>query len=105
LFGRRRSDTRTKERSEHGFGRTNRREGAGGEAVTATQTRTPGGEVPIGGVKVIAKNGWFAARPSGTEEIYKIYAESFGERGASCGAFKRRRRAAIAKLFKEEETV
>ncbi|MGA8032100.1 MAG: alpha-D-glucose phosphate-specific phosphoglucomutase, partial [Casimicrobiaceae bacterium] len=38
----------------------------------------PGNGAPIGGVKVIAKSGWFAARPSGTEDIYKIYAESFG---------------------------
>jgi phosphoglucomutase len=39
--------------------------------------RAPGNDAPIGGVKVIAKSGWFVARPSGTEEIYKIYAESF----------------------------
>ena len=37
----------------------------------------PGDDNPIGGIKVITKDGWFAARPSGTEEIYKIYAESF----------------------------
>jgi phosphoglucomutase len=40
-------------------------------------TQAPGNGAPIGGVKVIARSGWFAARPSGTEEIYKIYAESF----------------------------
>jgi phosphoglucomutase len=40
----------------------------------------PGNDAPIGGIKVIAEGGWFAARPSGTEDIYKIYAESF--RGA-----------------------
>jgi len=40
-------------------------------------TRAPGNDAPIGGLKVIAENGWFAARPSGTEDIYKIYAESF----------------------------
>jgi phosphoglucomutase len=39
--------------------------------------RAPGNGAPIGGIKVIAKSGWFAARPSGTEDIYKIYAESF----------------------------
>ncbi|MEO8188387.1 MAG: alpha-D-glucose phosphate-specific phosphoglucomutase, partial [Burkholderiaceae bacterium] len=39
--------------------------------------RAPGNDAPIGGIKVIAANGWFAARPSGTEDIYKIYAESF----------------------------
>ena len=39
--------------------------------------RAPGNDAPIGGLKVITKSGWFAARPSGTEDIYKIYAESF----------------------------
>jgi phosphoglucomutase len=48
-----------------------------GEAITAKLTRAPGNDAPIGGLKVVAKNGWFAARPSGTENIYKIYAESF----------------------------
>jgi len=40
-------------------------------------TRAPGNAAPIGGLKVVTQNGWFAARPSGTENIYKIYAESF----------------------------
>ena len=48
-----------------------------GEKVRATMTAAPGNGAPIGGVKVVADNGWFAARPSGTEDIYKIYAESF----------------------------
>jgi phosphoglucomutase len=48
-----------------------------GEKVQQIVTTAPGDGNPIGGIKVIAKNGWFAARPSGTEEIYKIYAESF----------------------------
>jgi phosphoglucomutase len=48
-----------------------------GESITATLTRAPGNNAPIGGLKVIARSGWFAARPSGTEHIYKIYAESF----------------------------
>jgi phosphoglucomutase len=48
-----------------------------GETITAKLTRAPGNDAPIGGLKVVAKNGWFAARPSGTENIYKIYAESF----------------------------
>jgi phosphoglucomutase len=48
-----------------------------GEPITARLTRAPGNDAPIGGLKVIAENGWFAARPSGTENIYKIYAESF----------------------------
>nr|ART40853.1 L258 [uncultured bacterium] len=48
-----------------------------GEEIRATLTRAPGNDAPIGGLKVVAENGWFAARPSGTEDIYKIYAESF----------------------------
>jgi phosphoglucomutase len=48
-----------------------------GEKVSATITVAPGNGAPIGGVKVGAEQCWFAARPSGTEEIYKIYAESF----------------------------
>ena len=48
-----------------------------GEKIDSVIGDAPGNGAPIGGVKVIAKNGWFAARPSGTEEIYKIYAESF----------------------------
>ena len=48
-----------------------------GEPITAVLTRAPGNDAPIGGLKVTAENGWFAARPSGTENIYKIYAESF----------------------------
>ena len=49
----------------------------GGEKIQQILTAAPGDGKPIGGVKVVAKNGWFAARPSGTEDIYKIYAESF----------------------------
>ncbi len=48
-----------------------------GEKIVAKLTRAPGNEEPIGGLKVVTENGWFAARPSGTEDIYKIYAESF----------------------------
>jgi len=48
-----------------------------GEPITAKLTRAPGNDAPIGGLKVSAAGGWFAARPSGTENIYKIYAESF----------------------------
>ena len=48
-----------------------------GEQITATLTRAPGNNAPIGGLKVVASSGWFAARPSGTENIYKLYAESF----------------------------
>ena len=48
-----------------------------GEPIVAKLTRAPGNDAPIGGLKVVTENGWFAARPSGTEEIYKLYAESF----------------------------
>jgi len=48
-----------------------------GSPIRARLTRAPGNDAPIGGLKVVADDGWFAARPSGTEEIYKIYAESF----------------------------
>ena len=48
-----------------------------GEPILAKLTRAPGNDAPIGGLKVVTENGWFAARPSGTEDIYKIYAESF----------------------------
>jgi phosphoglucomutase len=48
-----------------------------GEKILHLLTNAPGDQKPIGGLKVVTENGWFAARPSGTEEIYKIYAESF----------------------------
>ena len=48
-----------------------------GEPIVATLTRAPANAAPIGGLKVVTANGWFAARPSGTEDVYKIYAESF----------------------------
>ena len=48
-----------------------------GETITAILTEAPGNKAPIGGLKVTTENGWFAARPSGTEDVYKIYAESF----------------------------
>jgi phosphoglucomutase len=51
-----------------------------GEPITAKLTRAPGNNAPIGGLKVATASGWFAARPSGTENIYKIYAESFKDR-------------------------
>jgi phosphoglucomutase len=52
-----------------------------GERITAKLTKAPGNNAPIGGLKVVAESGWFAARPSGTENIYKIYAESFKNQG------------------------
>ena len=48
-----------------------------GEPIIARVTRAPGNDAPIGGLKIVARSGWFAARPSGTENIYKLYAESF----------------------------
>ena len=48
-----------------------------GEPIVAKVTRAPGNDAPIGGLKVVTENAWFAARPSGTEDVYKIYAESF----------------------------
>ena len=48
-----------------------------GEPITSVISKAPGNDAPLGGIKVAAASGWFAARPSGTEEIYKIYAESF----------------------------
>jgi len=49
----------------------------GGEPILARLARAPGNDAPIGGLKVVAASGWFAARPSGTENVYKLYAESF----------------------------
>ena len=52
-----------------------------GDQITEKLTKAPGNNASIGGLKVITANGWFAARPSGTENIYKIYAESFKNEG------------------------
>jgi phosphoglucomutase len=54
-----------------------RAEELAGEPIIERLTRAPGNDATIGGLKVVTANGWFAARPSGTEDIYKIYAESF----------------------------
>ena len=48
-----------------------------GEPILARMTKAPANDAPIGGLKVVTENGWFAARPSGTEDVYKLYAESF----------------------------
>jgi phosphoglucomutase len=48
-----------------------------GEPIVAKLTKAPSNQAAIGGLKVVTENGWFAARPSGTEDVYKIYAESF----------------------------
>ena len=51
-----------------------------GDRIEAKLTRAPGNDAPIGGLKVVTERGWFAARPSGTEDVYKIYTESFVDR-------------------------
>ncbi|WP_242482596.1 hypothetical protein [Thiocystis violacea] len=48
-----------------------------GEGIVSVLSQAPGNGAPIGGIKVSTKSGWYAARPSGTEDLYKIYAESF----------------------------
>jgi phosphoglucomutase len=68
------------------------------EPLTAVLTHAPGNGEPIGGIKMVAKNGWFAARPSGTEDVYKIYAESFkGEKHLQ--EIQREAQALIAGVF------
>jgi phosphoglucomutase len=52
-----------------------------GEPIVAKLTRAPGNNAPIDGLKIVAASGWFAARPSGTEDLYKVYAESFRDQG------------------------
>ncbi|SHJ33807.1 phosphoglucomutase [Desulfatibacillum alkenivorans DSM 16219] len=70
-----------------------------GEAIEAKLTNAPGNGAAIGGLKVVAKNGWFAARPSGTEDIYKIYMESFkGENHLK--RIREEAQAMVAKAFK-----
>lgn len=69
-----------------------------GDAVNAKLTHAPGNDAAIGGIKVQSANGWFAARPSGTEEIYKIYAESFVS-DAHLKQIQQDAQAAISELF------
>ena len=69
-----------------------------GEAIEAILTNAPGNGAPIGGLKVVAKNGWFALRPSGTEPIYKIYAESFIDE-AHLKLIQQEAQAMVNKLF------
>jgi len=74
-----------------------------GEKIGATLTSAPGNGAAIGGLKVITENGWFAARPSGTEEVYKIYAESF--KGAEhLKSIQEEAQAMIAKAFAASAT-
>jgi phosphoglucomutase len=51
-----------------------------GEPISAIMSRAPGNDALLGGIKVISASGWFAARPSGTEDLYKIYAETFKDK-------------------------
>jgi len=69
-----------------------------GEPIDAILTNAPGNDSPIGGLKIVAKNGWFALRPSGTEDIYKIYAESFIDE-AHLGRIQEEAKAMVAKLL------
>jgi phosphoglucomutase len=69
-----------------------------GEPIKAILTRAPGNGAAIGGLKVVAENGWFALRPSGTEDIYKIYAESFIDE-AHLGRIQDEARAMVTKLL------
>ena len=70
-----------------------------GEPVRSVVNAAPGNGAAIGGIKVVADNGWFAARPSGTEEVYKIYAESFRDE-RHLRRIQQDAQDAIAQLFK-----
>ena len=74
-----------------------------GEPVDAILTRAPGNHEAIGGIKVIAPNGWFAARPSGTEEVYKVYAESFRSQ-EHLEQIQRDAQTAVAQFFETSES-
>jgi phosphoglucomutase len=69
-----------------------------GEPIRAALTAAPGNGVSFGGIKVIAENGWFAARPSGTEDVYKIYAESFRSED-HLRVIQHEAKAALARVF------
>ena len=69
-----------------------------GEAIRAILTNAPGNGEPIGGLKVVADNGWFAVRPSGTEHVYKLYAESFLGRD-HLSRIQEEAQALVARLF------
>ena len=75
-----------------------------GEKIEAMLTKAPANNAPLGGLKVVTKNGWFAARPSGTENVYKIYAESFlGKEHLK--RIQDEARALIAKTFESAQAV
>ncbi|HEX7119313.1 MAG TPA: hypothetical protein VF212_11020, partial [Longimicrobiales bacterium] len=69
-----------------------------GDPITAVLTNAPGNGEAIGGLKVVTKNGWFAVRPSGTEDVYKLYAESFLDR-AHLARIQEEAQALVARLF------
>ncbi len=69
-----------------------------GESVEARLTHAPGNNEPIGGIKIVTRDGWFAARPSGTEEVYKIYAESFRS-AEHLAAIQADAKATVSRLF------
>ncbi len=71
-----------------------------GEPITARFTEAPGNGMPIGGLKVVTRSGWFAARPSGTENIYKIYTESFRDR-EHLARIQEEAKAIIAEVFRK----
>jgi phosphoglucomutase len=71
-----------------------------GEPIRAKLTAAPGNGLRFGGIKVIAESGWFAARPSGTEDVYKIYAESFDDED-HLRQIQQEEKEAIAGLFEE----
>jgi len=71
-----------------------------GEPIVARFTEAPGNGMPIGGLKVVTRSGWFAARPSGTENIYKIYTESFRDR-AHLARIQEEAQAIIAEVFRK----
>jgi phosphoglucomutase len=72
-----------------------------GEQIEAILTRAPGNDAPIGGLKIVTENGWTAIRPSGTEDIYKVYAESFKSE-AHLQAILDEGQAIVQDLFKQE---
>src|SRR5262245_999956 len=76
-----------------------------GEPITAKLTRAPGNGAAIGGLKVVSANGWFAARPSGTENVYKIYAESFKDQAHLDSLVEEARRIVNAALAGEPRSV
>ncbi len=71
-----------------------------GEPVRATLTAASGNGQPFGGIKVTSDSGWFAARPSGTEDVYKIYAESFRSQ-AHLRQIQQEAQSAITRAFKD----